>query len=129
MQVIYFSSTSNTTHKFVQRLELPSRRLPVLPADEPVLATEPFVLIVPTYGGGYERSAVPKQVLRFLKVKENRDLMRGVISAGNRNFGTAYCIAADMISQKCRTPVLYRFELLGTSEDVAEVRSIISALD
>ena len=32
-----------------------------------------------------------------------------------------YCLAADIIAAKCKVPVLYRFELMGTSEDVATV--------
>ena len=47
---------------------------------------------------------------------------KGVIAAGNTNFGAAYCIAGDIISQKCQVPYLYRFELLGTPENVAKVR-------
>jgi len=65
---------------------------------------------------------VPKPVIRFLNVASNRELIRGVIAAGNTNFGTGYCIAGDIVSQKCAVPLLYRFELLGTEEDVANVR-------
>ena len=57
----------------------------------------------------------------FLNVEANRALIRGVIGAGNTNFGENYCLAADIIAVKCKVPVLYRFELMGTSEDVAKV--------
>ena len=86
---------------------------------------EPFVLVTPTYGGGQgrdeERGAVPKQVIRFLNVEQNRTLIRGVIAAGNTNFGDAFCAAGDIISRKCHVPHLYRLELFGTSEDVTRV--------
>ncbi len=42
--------------------------------------------------------------------------------AGNTNFGESYCYAGNVISQKCRVPYLYRFELMGTAEDVVAVR-------
>ncbi|WP_345600389.1 class Ib ribonucleoside-diphosphate reductase assembly flavoprotein NrdI, partial [Thermocatellispora tengchongensis] len=34
----------------------------------------------------------------------------------------AYCLAAMKIAAKCDVPLLYRFELMGTSEDVDRVR-------
>ena len=65
--------------------------------------------------------AVPKQVIKFLNVAENRDLIRGVIGAGNTNFGETYCLAGDIVAAKCKVPHLYRFELMGTSDDVDRV--------
>jgi len=46
-----------------------------------------------------------------------------VIAAGNTNFGETYCYAGDVISQKCQVPYLYRFELMGTPDDVEAVRA------
>lgn len=65
---------------------------------------------------------VPKQVIRFLNDPHNRSLLAGVIAAGNTNFGDTYCYAGDVIAQKCRVPYLYRFELMGTAEDLDRVR-------
>ena len=65
---------------------------------------------------------VPRQVIRFLNDPQNRQLIRGVIAAGNRNFGDAFGRAGDVISQKCGVPYLYRFELMGTQQDVENVR-------
>ena len=50
-------------------------------------------------------------------------LIRGVIAAGNTNFGTGYGIAGDIIAAKCGIPCLYRFELFGTPDDVSVVRT------
>ena len=44
------------------------------------------------------------------------------ISSGNTNFGKAYCIAGDIIAAKLGVPHMYKFELLGTPEDVSRVR-------
>ncbi len=125
MRVVYFSSASNTTHRFVQKLGVDANRIPLRPADEPLVATEPYVLVVPTYGGGNARGAVPKQVIRFLNDPGNRALIRGVVSAGNTNFGQAYCLAGDIVAAKCGVPHLDRFELLGTPDDVERVRERI----
>jgi protein involved in ribonucleotide reduction len=120
--IVYFSSVSENTRRFVDRLELPAQRIP-LRANEPALKVKaPYVLFVPTYGGGNGRGAVPKQVIRFLNDEENRSLIRGVVAAGNTNFGSAYCIAGDIVARKCQVPYLYNFELLGTTEDVHRVR-------
>lgn len=120
--LVYFSSASDNTHRFVQKLGLPAQRIPLRPTDGFLQVTEPYVLVVPTYGGGNEGGAVPRQVIKFLNDEGNRGLIRGVIAAGNTNFGEAYCIAGDIIAAKCHVPYLYAFELMGTNEDVQRVR-------
>ncbi|CUA93174.1 class Ib ribonucleoside-diphosphate reductase assembly flavoprotein NrdI [Pannonibacter indicus] len=120
-RLVYFSSTSENTRRFVEKLGTDAIRLPV-DASAPVpLVSEPFVLVTPTYGGGTAKGAVPKPVIRFLNEEQNRKLIRGVIAAGNTNFGEGYAIAGNIISAKCNVPFLYRFELLGTAEDVGNV--------
>lgn len=124
--LVYFSSASENTHRFVTKLELPAQRIPLYTSEPPLTVYEPYILLVPTYGGGNGQGAVPKQVIRFLNDPENRSLIRGVISAGNTNFGSAYCLAGDIIAAKCGIPHLYRFELMGTSDDVERVREGLS---
>ena len=84
--IVYFSSSSENTHRFVQRLALPAVRIP-LNERERIQVDEPYILIVPSYGGGGTAGAVPRQAIRFLNDPHNRRLIRGVIAAGNRNFG------------------------------------------
>lgn len=119
--LIYFSSASDNTHRFVSKLPGRSARIPLLTSEDTLRAVSPFVLVLPTYGGTSGKGAVPRQVVKFLNVEGNRRLLRGVIGAGNTNFGDTYCLAADIIAAKCNVPVLYRFELMGTSEDVDRV--------
>lgn len=121
-KLIYFSSVSENTRRFVDKLGMPAERIPLTARDPAVSVTEPYVLVTPTYGGGNGKGAVPKQVIRFLNDEHNRSLIRGVIAAGNTNFGQAYCIAGDIISAKCKVPTLYRFELFGTPDDVNVVQ-------
>ncbi|WP_150462380.1 class Ib ribonucleoside-diphosphate reductase assembly flavoprotein NrdI [Nesterenkonia ebinurensis] len=123
-RLIYFSSVSNNTHRFVEKLRMPEEetaRLPVHTGAETLQATEPYVLVLPTYGANGGRGSVPKQVIKFLNVESNRRLLRGVIGAGNTNFHESYCIAGDIVAAKCNVPHLYRFELMGTPEDVSKV--------
>lgn len=119
--VVYFSSVSGNTHRFMEKLWARKVRLPLHTTHEPPVMDEPYVLAVPTYGRPEGSGAVPPQVVKFLNVAANRALLRGVLGAGNTNFGDKFCIAADKISAKCGVPVLYKFELMGTEEDVTRV--------
>ena len=121
-RLIYFSSSSDNTHRFMVKLGMDAARLPIYTKEETLLAQVPFVLVLPTYGGENRSGAVPKQVIKFLNVEQNRKLIRGVVGAGNTNFGETYCLAGDIVAEKCKVQHLYRFELMGTSEDVARVR-------
>ena len=119
---MYFSSASENTHRFVGKLGFRGVRIPLRRRDEPLTVDEEYVLVVPTYGGGSVKGAVPKQVITFLNDPRNRSLCRGVIASGNTNFGQAYCLAGDIIASKLGVPFLYRYELLGTPTDVVRVR-------
>ncbi|HCC5865930.1 TPA: class Ib ribonucleoside-diphosphate reductase assembly flavoprotein NrdI [Klebsiella aerogenes] len=123
--IVYFSSSSENTHRFVQRLALPAVRIP-LNERERIQVDKPYILIVPSYGGGGTAGAVPRQAIRFLNDPHNRQLIHGVIAAGNRNFGEAYGRAGEVIAQKCGVPYLYRFELMGTQQDIDNVRKGVS---
>lgn len=127
MLITYFSSTSENTHRFVQKLGIKNKRIPLRKADPELVVDEPHVLIVPTYGGGAGMVGdlsrpVPKQVIRFLNNEYNRELLRGVIAAGNLNFGPDFCKAGDIVAAKCQVPYLYRFELMGNDEDVRLIK-------
>lgn len=117
--IVYFSSVSNYTHKFVEKLDLPATRIPL--NGEPLSLSQEFVLLTPTYGAG-GKGYVPKQVIKFLNNEQNRKNLRGVIASGNTNFGEDFCKAGRIISVKCNVPLLYRFELMGLIEDVEKVK-------
>lgn len=130
LDLIYFSSISGNTARLAGKVAeqvdgLDPARLPLRRTDPDVHAVRPYLLMTPTYGGGEEGGAVPKQVIRFLNNPDNRGLLRGVISCGNTNFGTGYCIAGDIISVKCGVPHLARIELFGTPEDVTRVAGLL----
>ena len=127
-QIIYFSSLSGNTHKFVSSLNLPAKRIPLSPKSPAIDADKPYILFTPTYADAEGRGAVPKPVIRFLNSKANRDLMAGVIAGGNTNFGKFYGYAGNVIAKKCKVPLLYKFELTGTNRDIINIREGITKL-
>lgn len=123
MLVVYFSSVTDNTHRFVQKLDLPNVRIPLRLKDEPLIVNEPYVLVCPTYGGGGSLTGensrpVPRQVIRFLNNEHNRSFIRAVVAGGNSNFGADFGKAGEVISAKCKVPYVYRFEMMGNEDDV-----------
>ncbi|WP_339109590.1 class Ib ribonucleoside-diphosphate reductase assembly flavoprotein NrdI [Thioclava sp. GXIMD4216] len=118
----YFSSATGNTHRFITRLGLPAIRIGGTEDRSASLAELPFVLICPSYSDGEGRGAVPKPVIHALNNPEIRKNIRGVIGTGNTNFGIYYGYAGKVIAEKCKIPLLYRFELSGTDLDIARVR-------
>jgi protein involved in ribonucleotide reduction len=129
IQIVYFSNHSENTKRFVEKITDSAIRIPISwdPAH-PLYVNREYVLMVPTYGGGSEKSAVPKQVGKFLNIPGNRALLRGVVGLGNTNFGEHFCKAADVISGKTGVPIIARVEIFGTSEDVQRVQERLEQL-
>lgn len=126
--IVYYSSRSGNTQRFVARLGLPALRIPIR-AGEPIPApARPYVLICPTYADGAGNGAVPKQVIRFLNDPARRALLCGVVGSGNRNFGTLYAISGNIIARKCNVPLLCKFELAGFETDIARLRAGLEKL-
>ena len=120
--LVYFSSASGNTVRFVRQLGLAAARIPISPKEALPELPDRYVLICPTYADGEGRGAVPKQVIRFLNDPARRAGLRGVIASGNRNFGRFYGQAGDIIARKCNVPLMYKFELAGTAADIARVQ-------
>lgn len=124
--LVYFSSSSENTHRFVEKLGLPAIRIPIAGARSKLLMEHPFILIVPSYGGGSAVGAVPIQVIRFQRSakpfiparrhrRREHQLRRGVRHRRRHH------------RQKMPGAFLYRFELLGTTQDVENVRTGVTA--
>ena len=127
--IVYFSSASENTKRFVEKLGIKASRIPLFTKEvEDFEVKSDSILVVPTYGGGEDKRAVPIQVIKFLNNPKNRNHIAGVIALGNTNFGETYCIAGDIISEKLQVPLLYRVEILGTPDDVIEVKERIQKL-
>jgi protein involved in ribonucleotide reduction len=124
--IVYFSSVSENTKRFVDKLDVPAERIPLRwDSDSQLVVDYKFILVTPTYGGGNDGSTVPKQVVKFLNVSQNRKNLVGVVGMGNTNFGSHFCRAADIIAEKTGVPILHKGEVLGTAEDVTTTKEKI----
>jgi protein involved in ribonucleotide reduction len=127
--VVYFSSVSENTKRLVDKLGLTAVRIP-LKTEEAASFTydRDSVLVVPTYGSGEEKTTVPKQVIKFLNNPENRKHIKGVVATGNTNFGSSYGLAGDIVSQKLGVPLIQRIEIMGTPEDITQLKERLTQL-
>lgn len=122
IRIVYFSSVSENTKKFVEKLGYPAERIPLRRKDPFLYVDYDYVLVLPTYGGGTLKGAVLPQVKKFLAEEQNRRHCKGVVVGGNTNFGEGYCIAGDAVSMKLKVPVLHRYEIMGLQKDVDIVK-------
>lgn len=131
--VYYYSSVSNLTGRFAERLATAHRRPIFNLADANVRkreAEEPWVLLTPSYkAGNANQVTLPTPVRAFLRSPMNRRRLIGIIGSGNRNFGVHYQAAARELAQVSGRPVLFEFELSGTPEDVDRCVDILTRLD
>ncbi|TJY41773.1 class Ib ribonucleoside-diphosphate reductase assembly flavoprotein NrdI [Cohnella pontilimi] len=114
MLVVYDSKTGNVC-RFVTKLNMP-----VLQLQDSMSVNEPFVLV--TYTAGFGQ--VPEKVMSFLK--RNHRFLIGVSASGNRNWGPNFARSADHIAELYGVPVLNKFELSGTRQDVEQFRKEVS---
>lgn len=123
--LVYFSSSSENTHRFVEKLGLPAIRIPIAGARSKLLMEQPYILIVPSYGGGSAVGAVPIRdpLSTFRKTVHTcaASSPPGTPTSAQRTASPATS------SPKMPCAFLYRFELLGTAQDVENVRQGVTA--
>lgn len=133
LDIVYFSNYSGNTKRFVEKLSDGFNNVIRIPidwnGDNPIIVSSRYVLFVPTYGGGSEKSAISRQVRHFLNIPQNRQLLSGIVGLGNTNFGEHFCKAAEIISGKTGVPIIARVEIFGTSEDVQRVQERLKKLN
>ena len=116
MLIVYDSRTGNVK-RFVGKLNMPS-----VPIESDMTIEEPFVLVTYTTGFGQ----APDKTMSFLE--RNYRKLVGVSASGNRNWGEGFARSADRISALYKVPVLSKFELAGTMNDVERFKREVSAV-
>lgn len=127
--VFYYSSSSGLVATFAARLDRPAFNLAEREHRRKE-TTGPWVLLTPSYkAGSGDNDTIPEPVRRFLASANNRQRLVAVIGSGNRNFGEHYQQAARDIAAASGRPVLFEFELSGTTWDTDECRVLLEHLD
>lgn len=117
MQIVYFTSKTGNTAKFVEKLKRPA-----LEITKGLIVDKPFVLFVPTYAANNGKGSVPSPMITFLNDINNRSKLRAIVGFGNRSFGKNFAIGSEVVSLKCKVPILHKVELFGTPDDVEIVQ-------
>lgn len=106
-KIMYFTVTGNNK-RFIDKLNHDNVEL----ITEGLIVDEPFVILAGTINFG----EVPIEIKRFLR--DNHKNLIGVAGSGNRNWGSNFAKAADIIAEKFNVPLLIKFELSGNMHDV-----------
>lgn len=114
MKVVYFSFSGNV-RRFIKKAEI-TNTMEIAQNNCTEKIEEPFILVTGTIGFG----EVPQPVQSFLDI--NHDLLRGVAASGNRNWGQNFAKAGRFISEKYQVPLLMKFEVQGTQNDISEFK-------
>ncbi|WP_010632795.1 class Ib ribonucleoside-diphosphate reductase assembly flavoprotein NrdI [Sporolactobacillus vineae] len=117
MDIIFHSMTGNV-RRFLEKVQLPHRSM-----DHINDVDHPFVFVTNTVGFGQ----APEQVMRFLEKYRSR--LYAVAASGNRNWGSNFAHAADEISRAYHVPILMKFELNGTDEEVRQFKERMRQYD
>jgi protein involved in ribonucleotide reduction len=118
--IVYFSNVSENTLRFVAKLPYEALRIPVHFDKNPLTVDRDYILVLPTYGSGADTKAIPRQVIKFLNIEENRNHCKAVIGGGNTSFGEGFVKASRQISSKLQIPIISIFEVFGTTKEVDE---------
>ncbi|AEO93352.1 flavodoxin [Bacillus phage G] len=117
MLIAYDSKTGNV-QRFINKLDMNAIRI-----EEDLILSEPFILVTYTTNFGQ----VPKKTASFLK--NNHTNLIGVASSGNKNWGDNFCKSAVKISDMYRIPIVLKFELSGTNNDVQKFKDEVAKIE
>ncbi|AYF13631.1 class Ib ribonucleoside-diphosphate reductase assembly flavoprotein NrdI [Bacillus subtilis] len=117
----YESKTGNV-RRFVKALQHKLDIETIEITDDTIINQE-FIHITYTIDFG----EVPERTLSF--IKKNKNKIRGVVVSGNKVWGVNYGLAGDKLSAKFHIPLLLKFELSGTKQDLQKIIQEVQLID
>ncbi|MCV2523096.1 class Ib ribonucleoside-diphosphate reductase assembly flavoprotein NrdI [Bacillus velezensis] len=120
--IITYESKTGNVRRFVKALQQEFDVEAIEITDDTIINQE-FIHITYTIGFG----EVPERTLNF--IKKNKNKIRGVAVSGNKVWGDNYGLAGDKLSAKFHTPLLLKFELSGTKQDLQKITQEVQLID
>ncbi|MCY8856406.1 class Ib ribonucleoside-diphosphate reductase assembly flavoprotein NrdI [Bacillus atrophaeus] len=120
--VITYESKTGNVRRFVEALQHKLDIEAIEITDDTIINQE-FIHITYTIGFG----EVPERTLNF--INKNKNKIRGVVVSGNKVWGDNYGLAGDKLSAKFHTPLLLKFELSGTKQDLQKIIQEVQLID
>ncbi len=110
---IYYDSKTGNVDRFAHKLAEKTGWV-VQRIAEDLSISHPGHLITFTTGIG----EVPATTDKFMQ--QNYQMIKTVSSSGNRNWGCNFGKAGDQVASRYHLPLLFKFELSGSSQDVQQ---------
>ncbi|MCY8934456.1 class Ib ribonucleoside-diphosphate reductase assembly flavoprotein NrdI [Bacillus atrophaeus] len=120
--IITYESKTGNVRRFVKALQQELSIEAIEITDDTIIKQE-FIHITYTIGFG----EVPERTLNF--INNNKNKIRGVVVSGNKVWGENYGLAGDKLSAKFHTPLLLKFELSGTKQDLQKIIQEVQLID
>lgn len=120
--IITYESKTGNVRRFVKALQHKLDIETIEITDDTIINQE-FIHITYTIGFG----EVPERTLNF--INNNKNKIRGVAVSGNKVWGDNYGLAGDKLSAKFHTPLLLKFELSGTKQDLQKIIQEVQLID
>ncbi|MEC2296782.1 class Ib ribonucleoside-diphosphate reductase assembly flavoprotein NrdI [Bacillus subtilis] len=120
--IITYESKTGNVRRFVKALQQ-ELDIEAIEITDDTIITQEFIHITYTIGFG----EVPERTLNF--ISKNKNKIRGVAVSGNKVWGDNYGLAGDKLSAKFHTPLLLKFELSGTKQDLQKIIQEVQLID
>lgn len=120
--IITYESKTGNVRRFVKALQQ-ELDIEAIEITDDMIITQEFIHITYTIGFG----EVPQRTLNF--INNNKNKIRGVAVSGNKVWGDNYGLAGDKLSAKFHTPLLLKFELSGTKQDLQKIIQEVQLID
>ncbi|MCY8958271.1 class Ib ribonucleoside-diphosphate reductase assembly flavoprotein NrdI [Bacillus atrophaeus] len=120
--IITYESKTGNVRRFVKALKQ-ELSIEAIEITDDTIITQEFIHITYTIGFG----EVPERTLNFINKNQNK--IRGVAVSGNKVWGDNYGLAGDKLSAKFHTPLLLKFELSGTKQDLQKIIQEVQLID
>ncbi|MED4848299.1 class Ib ribonucleoside-diphosphate reductase assembly flavoprotein NrdI [Bacillus atrophaeus] len=120
--IITYESKTGNVRRFVKALQQ-ELDIEAIEITDDTFITQEFIHITYTIGFG----EVPERTLNF--INNNKNKIRGVVVSGNKVWGENYGLAGDKLSAKFHTPLLLKFELSGTKQDLQKIIQEVQLID